>query len=459
MHSIFCKGLYAFVLFSTLFLQVAAAQTIAAEEPLRLAVDYARFRGDEKSVYVEVYYSIPQRSITYKADDSGWSGGIELTMVVMRKDSVVYADRWFVPHTVKDSGGIAAGMNLVGLTNAALPEGEYNLAMIGRDKHSPSRRDSVSMRLPLKLFADEKVAISDIELASNIKQQGNKSSPFYKNTLEIVPSPDGLFGEDQRCYFYAEAYNLLVNGDRGPYYTKTVVLDAIGREVISRERSKKRTGESSVIVENILTDQLNTGSYSLILGLMDSSKKVIASVGRRFIVVNKKLGIDTTLQTGPRLGSLGEYAGIEEPELDREFDLARHESNYAEKQQFKALTGADAKRKFLAEFWQRRPLGFKQEYLKRVGIANSTFSILGREGYWTDRGRVYIVYGPPDNIDRHPNEPGYRPYEVWTFNSIQGGVMFAFVQRASGGDYELMHSTHRNELHDANWMQNEARIR
>jgi hypothetical protein len=105
----------------------------------------------------------------------------------------------------------------------------------------------------------------------------------------------------------------------------------------------------------------------------------------------------------------------------------------------------------MAEFWQRRPLGLKQEYLKRVAYANSHFNILGRQGYLTDRGRVYVVYGTPDDYDRHPNEPEYRPYEIWTFNQIQGGVIFVFVQRSSGGDYELVHSTHRNELRDENW--------
>ena len=69
----------------------------------------------------------------------------------------------------------------------------------------------------------------------------------------------------------------------------------------------------------------------------------------------------------------------------------------------------------------------------------------------TDRGRVVIVYGQPDDIDRHPNETEVRPYEVWSYNNIQGGVIFVFVLRNAAGDYELVHSTHRDELHDENW--------
>jgi hypothetical protein len=76
---------------------------------------------------------------------------------------------------------------------------------------------------------------------------------------------------------------------------------------------------------------------------------------------------------------------------------------------------------------------------------------MGREGYRSDRGRVYIVYGAPDDVERHPNEVDSKPYEIWSFHNIQGGVIFVFVQRNQGGDYDLVHSTHRNELHDENW--------
>jgi len=442
-----------FVVLVVCMVMSARTQAIEPNEALRLRADYARFRGDEKNMFVEVYYSIPQRSLTYKAEEAGFKGGVDITLMIMQKDSMVYGDRWVVPHTMKDTSGNKAGMNLVGLTSIGLPEGEYTLKMIGRDRHNISRKDSLTMRLPLRMLNETTMVISDIELATNIKQQGNKASPFYKNTLEVVPSPEGVYSEDQKLFYYAEAYNLLAGDMGGDYYVKTVVFDAIGREVISRERTRKRSSESSVVVDNVSVEQFRSGTYTLAVGLLDSGKKVLSSTGKKFYVYNRKLGIDSSLNTSTRSGSISEYAGVEEPELNREFDWARYEATDAEKSQFKVLKGADTKRKFLAEFWQRRPFELKQEYLKRVAYANTAFNILQRQGYLTDRGRVYITYGPPSDYDRHPNESEYRPYEVWTFQDIQGGVVFAFVQRSPGGDYELVHSTHRNELHDENWMQ------
>jgi GWxTD domain-containing protein len=429
------------------------AQILTASEPLQLRCDYARFRGDDENMYIEVYYSVSQKSLTYKHEEGGFKGAIELTMLAMAKDSVVYADRWLIPHIIKDTSTMRSGMNLIGAAKFGLPEGEYTLKVLSRDKLNPGRKDSLQLRLPVKMTPGDKMALSDIELASSIKQHGNRESPFYKNTLEVVPQPEGLYGEDQKLYFYAEAYNLLNGGAGSEYQIKTLVYDAVGREVISRERTRKRSSESNVILDNFGVDQLKSGTYSLVVGLLDSAKKVVATSGKKFYVYNRKLGIDSSMVTAGRSGSMSEYASVPEADLDQEFDYARYEATDAERSQYKSLRAADAKRKFLSEFWARRPLGHKQEYLARVSYANMNFAAMGRKGYQTDRGRVYIVYGPPSDYERHPSESEYRPYEIWTYQEIQGGVIFAFVQRANIGEYELVHSTHRNELHDESWRQ------
>jgi GWxTD domain-containing protein len=187
------------------------------------------------------------------------------------------------------------------------------------------------------------------------------------------------------------------------------------------------------------------------LALLDTARNLLSTTGKKLYVYNPTLGVDSTLLSGAADAAGQEYASLEEPDMDKEFEWARYTASEQEKDQYGQLNGAEPKRKFLSQFWHRRPLGFKEEYLKRVAYANSTLRILGRDGFKTDRGRVFIVYGPPDDYERHPNDSESRPYEIWSYNSIQGGVIFVFVLRQSGGDYELVHSTHRNELHDEDW--------
>jgi len=427
------------------------AQTIPATEPFRLTVDVARFRGgDDNHVHVELYYAFPRRGLTFRQDSAGFVGAGDLTFTVRKGDSLVYGDRWLVPHVLRDTANATPGLMLVGNSQLQLEGGDYIFKLLGRDRHNAAHADSVTLRVPIKPFVTDKPTISDIEFATTIRQ-GTKGGAFYKNTLDVVPNVGGVFVENQNCYFYSEAYNLTVGNETVDYYLRTNVHDAVGKEIMSREKPKKRLSESSVIVDNFPAATLRTGTYTLVLSLLDTSKKVITSSARKFFVYNKTLGVDSSLLASAAGLPMAEYMSMDSVELDREFKWAKWEALDLEKSQFEQLTGAETKRKFMTDFWRHRPPGRREEYLARVAYANGNFNMMGREGYRTDRGRVYIVYGPPEDVERHPNETDMKPYEIWYYTNIQGGVQFVYVQRNSGGDLELVHSTHRNELHDENW--------
>ncbi len=440
---------------AVLLLFVGAApglsQTILPVEPFRLTVDISRFRGgDDNHVHVELYYAIPRRALTFRSDTAGFVGAGDMTFTARKGDSLVYADRWLVPHLLRDTANVMPGLTLVGNTMMQLEPGDYVFKILGRDRNNSSRADSITLKVPIRPVVIDKPVISDIEFASNIRQ-GKKGGPFYKNTLDVVPNVGGVFVENQSCSFYAEAYNLAAGNETNDFYLRTNVHDAVGKEIMSREKPKKHLSESAVIVDNFPASTLRTGTYTLVLSLLDTSRKVLTSSARKFYVYNKTLGVDSSLLVSASGLPMAEYMSMDSVELDREFKWTKWEAQDQEKSQYEQLKGAEAKRKFLTDFWRRRQPGRREEYLARVSYANNNFNMMQREGYRTDRGRVYVVYGPPEDIERHPNETDMKPYEIWYYTNIQGGVMFVYVQRNSGGDLELVHSTHRNELHDENW--------
>ena len=429
----------------------SSAQSVAPTEKLRIALDAARFRGpDDSTAEVELYYSFPERSLTYVQDSSGMRGILDVRMIVRRKDSVVAADRWMVPHLLADTAARPNVMNLTGQYRIALGEGTYDLTLVGSDRKDPSRRDSLILRVPVRIIGTSTIGLSDIEFSSSIVQDAQKG-PFYKNTFEVIPNASGIFSDAQPCFIYAETYNLLAGADRSDYTLRLAVLDAVNRQVVSRDKIRKRMVDAAVVVDNLGVHRLRSGTYTLLLSILDTTGKALATSAKKFFVYNPKLGIDSTLMNAGGDLPLGVYLGMEEPEIDREFRWLKYEATSVEVNQYAQLKGIDAKRKFLTEFWRRRVPGQRDEYLTRVSYANDHFASMGREGYRTDRGRVYIMYGAPNDIERHPNESDKRPYEIWSYHDIQGGVIFVFVQRNQGSDYELVHSTHRNELHDENW--------
>jgi len=78
-----------------------------------------------------------------------------------------------------------------------------------------------------------------------------------------------------------------------------------------------------------------------------------------------------------------------------------------------------------------------EEYYRRVDYANEHFD--GYRGGWeSDMGHVYIVYGTPTDIERHPFEPNTRPYEIWFYYDINR--KFIFQDREGFGEYRLVSS-------------------
>jgi GWxTD domain-containing protein len=120
-----------------------------------------------------------------------------------------------------------------------------------------------------------------------------------------------------------------------------------------------------------------------------------------------------------------------------------------EKAAFEHLTSDAERLQFVEQFWERRDPTpgtpeneFKQEHYRRLAFANKHYrTASGTPGWQTDRGHIYIVYGPPDEIDSHPKTP-YTAYglEEWKYLKVEGTSgeqTFSFFDRTGGGDYRL----------------------
>ncbi|MBI4809903.1 MAG: GWxTD domain-containing protein [Ignavibacteriales bacterium] len=155
------------------------------------------------------------------------------------------------------------------------------------------------------------------------------------------------------------------------------------------------------------------------------------------------------------------YSVMLEEEVDRYFEYAKYIASDLERRQYQQLIDLRAKQKYLYEFWRKRSASSPsivndEAYYTRIKVANELFSSGFREGWKTDRGRIHVIYGPYDEIERYPSTSESNPYEIWHHNNIQGGVIFVFVDRDGLGNYLLVHSTHRNELHEDLWYERYA---
>ena len=133
-----------------------------------------------------------------------------------------------------------------------------------------------------------------------------------------------------------------------------------------------------------------------------------------------------------------------------------------ERKAFKALKTDEERDQFIEQFWLRRDPDpdtpeneYKDQYFERIQYANEKFAS-GIPGWKTDRGRIYITFGKPDEIDSHPaggsyDRPSYEgggntttyPFETWWYRHIEGigsDVEIEFVDPSGSGEYRIARS-------------------
>jgi GWxTD domain-containing protein len=229
---------------------------------------------------------------------------------------------------------------------------------------------------------------------------------------------------------------------------------------VIEQSSKKinRKTDSRVEVGKLLVHNLPTDTYTLVLNLIDSVANYGVFSTKRFFVYNPSIAhVDTfVLSATSTLGTM--FGAMSEEELDDLFAKSKYLALPNEINQYNKLSNEAGKREFMNQFWEVRddnPNDARNEYflgyLKRISESNAKFTALGREGWKTDRGRIYLLYGDPNEIERYPNQTDTRPYEIWTYHDLEGGAYFIFADITGFQDYQLVHSTKRGEMRDDNW--------
>ena len=355
--------------------------------------------------------------------------------------------------------------------------GTYDVRMWVADRESQSM-GSFEGRIEVPDFEGGDLVVSNVQMASGIAPAG-ASEEFVKQGYQVSPNVNrALSTQDSVVHFYYECYNLSEpNGTVTVAYT---IEDEEGFTLATDQRRFRTAGQSFAMAESLPIDgsQANPGTHYLKVQVRDDASKRIASSERSFLIV-KPLA--------------AQVLATDEASLERYYKQIRYIASEKELDTYKSL-GPEEKASFILDFWRERdptpgtPRNeFAEEHFRRIQYANDRFVALGAmgidQGMDTDQGRVYIKFGPPDDIERELN-PGSRggdigigdpdgaetlfrsggssglgstsdfgdkPYEVWTYHRL-GGYIFIFRDRRSMGVYELVHTTHPQEApYDPGW--------
>jgi len=324
---------------------------------------------------------------------------------------------------------------------------------------------------------DAKVAsrIWQQELNTESYEETNSRELFDVNKVEFKVLPDkflltvGVLDLDTRKSSFRKK-----KIDVSHFYNKAITLSNIN---IIEQKIKNKAGETEEItsVEGTITDHkpeftvsfdvLSEGGLgSIKYSIFDMDKKMVLSatkkdtftegISKKQLVINKsKLGfskyrISITINIGEeqitserifQLRWLGMSKLIDN--LDDAIEQLKYITNTKVIKDMRKSKPKEKKEKFI-KFWKQRDPSpatteneIMNEYYKRIRYSNEHFSGF-MDGWKTDMGMVFILFGPPNDIERHPFEIQSKPYEIWYYYEINR--TFVFVDETGFGDYRLL---------------------
>ncbi len=436
----------------TPFAPVNAQIPVPSTGNVRFYVDAAGFsdlKNDGKT-YEEIYLTFTMGQLTFVEKETKYLAIVQvLGEITNSSGNFVDSLKVIRPFVLDSLSGRFRRQSLFQNFGVLLKPGNYWLDLAIKDYNS----NQVGHRkMPLRVpdFKRANLSISELQLAARVISDTTRTQ-FYKNKLQVIPNPLRLYGTHLPVlYTYAEIYNL--NPPDGRYAVSYAVLDSNHSvfETLFADTLKK-PGTTAIDVRGFNVIGFPSGMYTLQLVVHDLNSGETCTRSKFFRIENLTERI--LHQAESRVSRTTE---ISDARLEQTIQQIQYLLNPEQKRTLKKLT-REGKIQFLADFWKSRDPNpatkineFQQEFYKRLNYANRHFGGHKLEGWQTDRGRILIIYGPPDEIERHRYEVDYKPYEIWHYYKL-GGRVCVFSDLDGMGIYTLIHSTFDGEMHDREW--------
>jgi len=367
-------------------------------------------------VFIEVGYD----NLTFVKEGDTYRAGYELTITIEDTAGTHVAEKTS-DEEIKGmtfDQSVSSGSFALLQRSFMVPPGRYTVTAAIRDNDSKVVRRE-TYRCHVHDFGGLPVALSDIMIVSRLSFKGDKRS-IQPNVSPNVGSLSEPF------YAFFEMYNRVhpdsVRFEVRVYDTQRVL------KMRSDSVQFAPQGRSELFMR---VDQTRLPMGDYVLEVRAYPRNIAPGADSGFIAFSVRPFIVR-------------WRGM--PRSLKDIDVAIDELQYIAKdneldEMRSAKTLEEKQRKFL-EFWRRRSTNPNasrnlrmEQYYARVDYANKHFSHY-REGWRSDMGLVYIVLGPPSNVDRHPFEIDSKPYEIWAYYDLN--YQYVFVDENGFGDYRLI---------------------
>lgn len=441
-----------------------ASGTNASEaSPLNITADGTcyKYSNSVDVSYAEICYSLFRDQLSFQPDTSGYYAMIDVLVEIKTSTGeLVDSLSWRSANEVASLAEARTPSYLMNdIITAQLKPGTYEITVKVTDVNS-ARTGEDQFTLTVPEFSSEDLNLSQLELAYSMSEPDG--SRFDKAGHKIIPNTRGVYSHDDNiAYFFAEAYNL--DPEWKTYTIEISVYDGNGdlyKELPPIVHNIE--DNSAVILSGFNIAAFKVGAYRLMVSVKSGGKSAAAE--KYFEIMPGKLEWQLAMEKE----ELADFPEADQITTEEEAKNFRNQILYIatrdELKQYDALP-LEGKTNFARAFWAKRdptpetPINeYKIEQYQRIRYANEAFSLFSgpgatKNGWRSDRGRVYIVYGPPSDEENHPSSLEEKPWIMWNYNDVEGGVYFVFIDESGYGSYRLIHSTARGEPKDYNWQE------
>jgi GWxTD domain-containing protein len=279
-----------------------------------------------------------------------------------------------------------------------------------------------------------------------------RGNTFITGAAEVLLTP-----LRSRLYYMVEAY-----AARETSGTLTVaVVDSGGKTVTQTRPTLVKIAEGGGMLRGQLDlAGLPGGRYRLNVSLSAEGQTSERAASFQMADLAQTMAKDSARRAFERTTDDGYFAEMIEAQLDEAEAPLIYIAEQGELSVYKEGLSLGAKRQFLAQFWKKRnrtPGGVRNEERERfydaIAFVNAKYSESGRAGLpgWkTDRGRIHIKNGAPDDLLTRPRVEQTLPYIVWRFTRGKARY-YVFSDRTGLGNYQLILSNDLKEPGLANW--------
>jgi GWxTD domain-containing protein len=367
------------------------------------------------SIRVMISTSIPLDNLVFLKDEHGFRASYEISAFAVNGEEMAKATKiWSEEVLIKNYVDTQSeDLSHSSYTDFELLPGKYEIVVNLIDLDT-RKRAQVKKDIELEAYPAEELTLGDLMQTSGMRSAAGR--PDYP-----VPYIDNRIGEEVDSFY---VYMVIRNPD-------TSVTDGvIEYSMVDVDGSTTGLTYSILLdIRDLLSDHLIPIPTSLI-----RDKEQILKFNIKAGAQEKEAEIDLQIAWTGMSGTI--------ENVDLAIDQTRYIASRKQIQAMKALHGEDVKRKKLMDFWaQLDPTPntpkneVMNEYYRRVAYSDAHFKSY-QAGWETDLGMVYIIYGPPDDIERHPFELDSKPYQIWYY--YEQHWRFVFVDQNMFGDYRLI---------------------